>query len=378
MEVNRSIEEQEPGRHTRIGQMSVQHAPTKTKKRSSALDTRLHGRWLVLTRGVWLALVILTLGIFFASLPIYMAQLQTLCTGTACGYEQLSPGQGGALKGIGLSTGDYAAYTVALTFASVVVCLVVSTLIVLRRSDDRMALLVALMLVTFGPVNATSSVSASPSPWQVPNECLSFLALALFVLVCSLFPTGQFVPHWMRWTIVIFLVGLVPSTFFTYAPFTLNTPVGLLTFLVLLGELATLAIVQLYRYRRVSSPMQRQQTKWVIFGIAVPIIVFVSGTVLALLFPVLAEPNSLYLLAYYVVITCLPLFIPLSFGFAMLRYHLFDIDILINRTLVYGALTAIIVGVYVLVVGILGTLLHTFGDFPIALLATGLVAVLFQ
>ena len=62
----------------------------------------------------------------------------------------------------------------------------------------------------------------------------------------------------------------------------------------------------------------------------------------------------------------------------MLRSRLWDIDIIINRTLVYGTLTAIVVGVYVLVVSILSTLLHTFGDFLIALLATGLVAVLFQ
>src|SRR5713226_8932598 len=119
MEVNRSIEEQEPGRHTRIVQMSVQHAPTKTRKRSSALDMHLHGRWLVLTRGVWLALVILTLGTFFASLSVYIALLQTPCAGTACAYGvQLTPGQAGALKGIGLSTSDYAAYTAAFTLAT--------------------------------------------------------------------------------------------------------------------------------------------------------------------------------------------------------------------------------------------------------------------
>src|SRR6266568_3248601 len=203
MEVNRSIEEQEPGRHTRIVQMSVQHAPTKTRKRSNGLDTRLHGRWLVLTRGVWLALVILTLGTYFASLPVYMAQLQAFCAGTACAYGQLSSGQGGVLKVIGLSTGDYAAYTIALTFASVVVCLVVSTLIIWRRSDDRMALLVALMLVTLGPIIATSSVLASPSPWGMPNACLNFLTLALVLLVFALFPTGQCVPRWTRWALVV-------------------------------------------------------------------------------------------------------------------------------------------------------------------------------
>ncbi len=357
--------------------MSVQHAPTKTRKRSNGLDTRLHGRRLMLTRGVWLALVILTLGTYFASLPVYMAQLQTFCAGTACAYGQLSSGQGGVLKVIGLSTGDYAAYTIALTFASVVVCLVVSTLIILRRSDDRMALLVALMLVTLGPVIAVTTVAENPSPWQVPNECLSFVALALLVLVFSLFPSGQFVPRWTRWSTVVCLAGVVLSAFFSNAPSPLNTHADMSLF-VMIGELPILAITQLYRYRRVSSPMQRQQTKWVVFGIAVPIIVFVSGTVLALIFPALAEPNSLYLLAYYVVIICLPLFIPLSFGFAMLRYRLWDIDIIINRTLVYGALTAIVVGVYVLVVGVLGTLLHTSGNFLISLLATGLVAVLFQ
>ncbi len=361
--------------------MNVQQASTKTRQRSHTLDTRLQGRWLLLARGVWLALVILTLAIFFASLPVYAAQLQTICTdthGTACTYQQLSPEQVEVLQGFGLSPGDYAAYTVALTLALVVICLVVSTLIVWRRSDDRMALLVALMLVTLGPINAASTVSASPSPWQVPNECLTFLALALVVLVFLLFPTGQFVPRWMRWLTVIFLVGLVPSVFFPNISFTLNTLIGLLTTLVLLGELVTLAIVQLYRYRRMSSPMQRQQTKWVVFGMAVSVIVWVSGSVLYLIFPVLAEPSSLYPLAYSVVQTCLGLFIPLSFGFAMLRYRLFDIDIIINRTLVYGILTAIVVGVYVLVVGILSTLLHAFGNVLISLLATGLVAVLFQ
>jgi len=356
--------------------MSVQDAPTKTRKRTHALDTRLHGRWLLLARGVWLALVILTLTIFFASLPVYVALLQTPCAGSACWYSQLSPGQVGALKGMGLSPGDYAAYTVALTLASVVVYLVVSTLIIWRRPDDRMALLVALMLVMFGPLVVTFNVSASPSLWRVPNECLTILALSLFVLVFLLFPSGQFVPHWMRWTPVLFLAGLVPTAFF--APSMPNTLVEQLILLVGLGELAILVVVQLYRYRRVSSPLQRQQTKWVVFGFAVPVTVDVLGNVPYVIFPELAGPGSLYPLAHNVVVPFLPLFIPLSFGFAMLRHRLWDIDVLINRTLVYATLTAIIVGVYVLVVGILSTLLHTFGNFLIALLATGLVAVLFQ
>src|SRR6266567_1474149 len=224
MEVNRRDEKQEPGRRLRIVQMSGEPAPTKTRERSQALDTRVPGRWLLLARAGWVVLVILTLAIFFAILPVFLAQLQTPCAGSACQYLQLTPGQAETLKGMGLSPGDYAAYALALMLASVVACLGVSTLIVWRRSDDRMAMLVAFLLVTVGPDIATGAVSASPSPWWMPAACLYFLSLALAVLVFLLFPSGQFVPHWMRWTLVFFLAGLVPNAFVQL--FIANTLVG--------------------------------------------------------------------------------------------------------------------------------------------------------
>ena len=334
--------------------MNVQHAPTaKTESRERHSSARLQGRWLVLARVGWVVLVVLTLAIFFASFPVYLAQLQTPCAGTACAFtSQLTPGQVEGLKGIGVSIGDYAAFMVALTLATILVCLVVSTVIVLRRSDDRMALLVALMLVTFGPIIATSSVSASSSLWQVPNECLSFLFVALFLLVLTLFPTGQFVPRWMRWPIVAFLAVQIPFTFFP-ALAALHISAVSLGFLVFLGGAPFLVVAQLYRYRRVSSPLQQQQTKWVVFGFAVLITYMVLGIVPYLMFPVVASSSSLYLPAHTAVQNILLLLIPLSFGFAMLRSRLWDIDVLINRTLVYGTLTVILTGVYVgLVIGL--------------------------
>ena len=111
--------------------MNVEHAPTAmTENRERHSSASLQGRWLLLARGIWITLVVLTLAVFFASLPVYLAQLQAPCAGTACvNAPLLTPEQAGVLKGIGLSLGDYAAYTVALTLASVVVCLVVSTVI---------------------------------------------------------------------------------------------------------------------------------------------------------------------------------------------------------------------------------------------------------
>ncbi len=89
---------------------------------------------------------------------------------------------------------------------------------------------------------------------------------------------------------MVFLVGQVPLL-----P---NTSVSQFGWLVSLGEMATLALVQLYRYQRVSSPRERQQTKWVVFGLAVPITVAVSVSVPYLIFPAFTEPGSLYPLAY--------------------------------------------------------------------------------
>jgi hypothetical protein len=338
--------------------MNGQPTPTAvTESREQHSYARLQGRWLLLARGLWITLVILTLAIFFASLPVYMARLQTLCAGTECPSGVfLTPEQAEVLKGIGLSLSDYAAYTVAFTLATIVVCLAVSTVIVWRRSDDRMAVLVALMLVTFGPLSAMPTVLARPSFWQVPAACLVFLALALVVLVFLLFPTGQFVPSFTRWIAVVSLAVLVAFVFLPNTPVTQNPSAIYFGYLLSLVVVATLALVQLYRYRRISSPLQRQQTKWVVFGLAVPCTVLVGGYGLMII-PALDDPSApagaSYQLALGALLGCTLLLIPLSFGFAMLRSRLWDIDVLINRTLVYGTLTVILTGVYAgLVIGL--------------------------
>src|SRR5258708_12301661 len=105
----------------------------------------------------------------------------------------------------------------------------------------------------------------------------------------------------MRWTFVVFLAVLVPSTFFPNTPFTQNPYAIWLFYLVSLVVVATLALVQLYRYRRISSPLQRQQTKWVVFGLPVPCTALVRAYCLSIipsLYDPTAPPGASYQLAF--------------------------------------------------------------------------------
>lgn len=351
---------------------TTSHAPTPNTS-----DPRLRGTWVVLARGTWLILVVLTLAIFFGSLPVYLTVLQTRCAGTACIYQQLTAGQVETLQGLGFSLGNYAALQVALTLVIIAVSVAVSALIVWHRSGDRMAMLVALWLVTGAPMVALTGVAAISSPWLVPTNCLVFFNVSFEPFVFSLFPGGQFVPRFTRWILVVLLGVNVLVSFFPDVALIPNISDSHLGWIVALGELATVALVQIYRYRRVSTPLQRQQTKWVVYGYAVPITIAVIGSVLTLV-PALAARSSFYPLAYSQVGFPLGIFPPLAFGFAILRYRLWDIDVIIKRTLVYSTLTVSVIGLYVLVVVGLGSLIQAQGNLLLSLLATGLIAVLFQ
>lgn len=135
---------------------------------------------------------------------------------------------------------------------------------------------------------------------------------------------------------------------------------------------------QIYRYRAVASPTQRQQIKWFAFGFGILLLWNALFNLLPLLVPDLGRPDSLYQLIgpANLALTYLP--IPVGIGIAILRYRLWDIDIIINRTLVYGSLTISVIVLYVLVVIGLGSAIQARGNLLLSLLATGLIAVLFQ
>jgi hypothetical protein len=139
--------------NTPINDAFVPGQAKRSSDRSGAPDTRLRGRRLILARVLWVALVTLIVALFLARLPAYYTFLQTVCTGATCGFAQPTPDSAQAMQKLGLSVGTYAAFTLALTLALAFLCFTLGALIFWRKSDDWMALLVALAVVATVTLN---------------------------------------------------------------------------------------------------------------------------------------------------------------------------------------------------------------------------------
>jgi hypothetical protein len=134
----------------------------------------------------------------------------------------------------------------------------------------------------------------------------------------------------------------------------------------------------MYRYRYVSTLVQRQQTKWVVYGFTANIVVSLLGLLPALIFP-----RSLFPLLFLLVFICTSLLFLLTIGIAILRYRLWDIDLIINRTLVYATLTVTLALVYFGLIISLQSLVHlvtgTISEQPLVIVASTLaIAAVFH
>src|SRR5258708_12533717 len=145
-----------------------------------------------------------------------------------------------------------------------------------RRSDEPMALFCAFMLVMFSGACITNILQEGLAPlslsWYALVYLLDFLGQVSFLLFFYLFPSGRFVPRWTRWTALLF-AGLEAWTIITFSPGAFTSGPEALAFF---GLLLTPVVAQVYRYRHVSTPEQRQQTKWVVFSLALTIVGFIS------------------------------------------------------------------------------------------------------
>jgi hypothetical protein len=298
---------------------------------------------------VALAVVVLALNV--AGLSASYAKYRSVCTSSACAHNEniarLSPEEVRALRDIGLSPEFYGTYVgvvlpgvVALTFVAVA-----AVIIWHNKSDDRMAMFAAFALLLFGGLALNNNVSeaaaaAYPALW-LPIHLLEYAGQVFYTTFFYVFPDGRFVPRWARWLALLWAVLLVPDIFFP------SSPSNLLDGPLFFGLIGMAVLSQVYRYLRVSTSVHRQQTKWVVFGVAVGGAGLVGTVTLASAVPAIEQSGPLGQMIVTTLTAGFPLLVPLAIGVAMVRSGLYEIDVIINRTLVYGSLTATLVLVYI-------------------------------
>ncbi|MDQ3182023.1 MAG: hypothetical protein M3Q62_00475 [Actinomycetota bacterium] len=318
--------------------------PGKSAGRTDALtSSTLDGRRLLVARVGGLIVFVLTVGLFFANIPAHYEAVVSLSDS-----DFKPPAVRATLEAREVSVQFYAVFLLSLSFASTVVWVTVAGVIFWRRADNGIALFASLSLVTFGTFSLPPSLPAladqSLAIW-LPIHLLALFGTVALYAFYLLFPTGRFVPRWTRWAVVLFAAHDAFYWLFPEAVFNIATSFPILDFAVL-TIFACIAIgSQLYRYRYVSSLVERQQTKWVVFGLVsaglgtIAFELSISGSPLGQFGPLQALALEAGLFGSV-------LLIPLSIGVAIVHNRLWDIDIVIRRTLLYSILTASLALVY--------------------------------
>src|SRR5919112_1893942 len=225
--------------------------------RTSPPAIALRRGWLLPARVAWGAVAVTALAIILFSIPSSFEHYSSVCTAASkvCAeraVDQATPEGVRALGDIGLSLHSYSLLNVVVDKVFQLVWFAVGALIFWRRSDDRMALLVSVFLVSFGTVSvipevANTLISSQPA-WWLPVRGVEIVGTVCSTLFFLLFPGGRFVPRWTRWLAVAFIANDV-SRVFLPSLFSRMPVLEAVSFLIFLGGVAILVWSQVYRYR---------------------------------------------------------------------------------------------------------------------------------
>ena len=320
------------------------------------------GRWLA--RLVWAVIVVLALAILYQ-----MLRANFWDTWGERTVQQASP----ALRGY-LRHDAFVRYLIVLEWVGMSIALAVAFLIAWKRWDDWLGLLTSATLVLL----ALIQVSPNTDDWRFPpllsaldGYTDSFLVIFVLglMLFFFLFPSGRFVPRWSYWFLVLG-IGAVPGIWAINTVFPLSEGAAWGLFVVVIVLLVASSIAaQVYRYRRLADAVQRQQTRLVVIGL--------SGMIVWLGWSIVAGQRTAWTSLVELHLNWLSFtLIPLSIGISILRYRLWEIDILLNRTVVYSALTILILLIYGLLVGGLALIFQAQTASALAIVATALAVLL--
>jgi len=298
----------------------------------------------------WSLITLAYLAFFLTDLRLDFAQLQIPCEGADCNYLAISQAEVDVLESRGLTSHTYSVIMNGATVLAVAASWMLGGLILWRQGASRIGWSVSLALIVMpiAMISDADNLAASYPSLLIPSVFLALLGYSIVFLFLYLFPNGRFYP---RWAFVPFITTFLVFTVFSLEFSGLITPpswvlqIDVLAFMVLLFLAGGF---QILRYRRDSTSLERQQTKWILLGI---IILMLSFPVWFLFFGggldiLPGSPRLLASIGGWLSTVLAISALPVTMSIAIMRYRLWDIDLLIRRTLVYSVLTATLALIY--------------------------------
>ncbi len=300
--------------------------PTSPITQETSLNDRPALRWTLI--GIWAAVILYTVMVLGAVLSPQFPKFQN------SNLAQLILGIPTLLQ-LGIDYG--------VDFLLMFGFSVIGGVLIVRRSDDWFAIFTSLFLIVFGVrvTNLANTIALAPG-YEVSGGLILALGDIGVVLFSMLFPDGKFVPRWVKFLVPLLIATMLGIYTFPSAPFFWNT-MGRSSYLMVTMTWYIVGILTaVYRYTRHATLAQKQQIRWAFIGTMGPFSWFLIFQVLQIFVPafngttiVATSFQVVSRLAGIFLFLMLPLFITISIA----RSRLFDIDLLINRSLVYGILT---------------------------------------
>lgn len=314
-------------------------------------------RGLRIARAAWFAIALLTVLAFVVAVPVRFRELSTAGVGPDRPMQQLTHAQEAMAARIGIDTDAYAVVIVAIEIALALVFIALGVLLYARESHTWLGIYVSLGLITYAgyAVPTLDALLTGPPLAALLSRFVQTIGLQCALTFFFIFPDGRFVPRWtfalaFVWLGVTWSAFLFPGVAWDFLePWRISSE----SFALLMLAWLTGLLAQVLRYRRAASPVQRQQTKWVLYSVGLAVVGYAVSFAPRLLPPAMrALPfvDMVNVLVAPFVFYAAILSIPVAMTFSILRYRLWDIDRFIGRTLLYGLTSAALVLIYVGVV----------------------------
>jgi hypothetical protein len=349
-----------------------------------AAEMQIPKRWQPLLRLFWVLIAVVLFALYFWGLGSNYNELVKLCETDNCPVMTIAPEELQILADHGLSLRFFAIYYLVLEGSLIVFFSILAGLIFWRRANTWVGLLVSLAFLftalVFFAEELRSLARAYPH-LQLLVDFLTSISVVLLLMLFYIFPDGRFAPRWMRWFAAAVLLAVVldpllnrggtraaSTTMFVIFVFAVAAPMGLIS--------------QIYRFRKVSNSAQQQQTKWVLFGF----LCMFAGMLPWMIFGEIAPlapgvPRLIFYLSLIPQYILIAMF-PIAVAIAIMRYRLWDINLVIRRTLQYTLLTSLLASTYLggvlILQGILGPLTGSVNSPLITVITTLGIAALFN